>query len=596
MLPDRHASGKQSESSEQSGKEARAPVHARDEEAECLDWSYEAEGVDADVCSLVAVRNEEQEGDGAEADAEYESDGDSDELDEEKEEVEHAAANISLVGSSMLPERHVSGKQSKSSEQSGKDSRAPVHASDEEAECMREQVGRVEVEGEEGVEADGCSLMAGDGAETDAECESDRDSDESLDIAEEEVEHAAPNISPVESLMLPEKNAEVSVESLVESGSERDGEGHKQGVSTRKEKSAKAHTKGGRKPGKRRYVWCPIDGCLSGPVQKLTQHLYQVHKLPPNKVAKLNTPENRRYAPPEAVKNRTPCPPRRQRTLEALLQRHPRPAISITASSSSTLSSKGAPARSPRPTSKGKERKGTEVRTKGKAPHTPAPAPTSTSGNVSTRRMGFHKSDPFLEDFGSYLKSRTGGKRSDEATRQLCKNVSKYLFFLDSESVRPQLLLKKKPLVEYLKVVEEGYGVGCSGLLQKLDAVTAALKFMKFSFIDEDEEEESEAKIDRMLEFISHQRKSYKVGKVRSERVRLEELAANPPDLSGIVDFITDPSLTAQFISTVDQILGNPSQATRTQYRFCLAILAGRILYRWVCIMNYLASIVHGSV
>ena len=34
-----------------------------------------------------------------------------------------------------------------------------------------------------------------------------------------------------------------------------------------------------RKPGKRRHYWCPIQGCPSGPVMKMTQHLANVHKL-----------------------------------------------------------------------------------------------------------------------------------------------------------------------------------------------------------------------------------------------------------------------------------------------------------------------------
>ena len=62
-----------------------------------------------------------------------------------------------------------------------------------------------------------------------------------------------------------------------------------------------ARTKSRRKVGKRRYVWCPIHGCMSGPVKMITQHLKQVHKLPPHKVARLNTLENRRYATTKAI-------------------------------------------------------------------------------------------------------------------------------------------------------------------------------------------------------------------------------------------------------------------------------------------------------
>ena len=58
-----------------------------------------------------------------------------------------------------------------------------MHARDEEAECVHEQVGSYEAEGEEGVEADVCSMESlvavrneeqeGNGAEADMEYESD---------------------------------------------------------------------------------------------------------------------------------------------------------------------------------------------------------------------------------------------------------------------------------------------------------------------------------------------------------------------------------------------------------------------------------------
>ena len=59
-----------------------------------------------------------------------------------------------------------------------------------------------------------------------------------------------------------------------------------------------------RKPGTRQYIWCPIQGCLSGSVQKLMQHLRQVHKLAPHKIARFDNPENSQYATPEAVQKK----------------------------------------------------------------------------------------------------------------------------------------------------------------------------------------------------------------------------------------------------------------------------------------------------
>ena len=38
----------------------------------------------------------------------------------------------------------------------------------------------------------------------------------------------------------------------------------------------------------------------------------------------------------------------------------------------------------------------------------------------------------------------------------------------------------------------------------------------------------------QMMKFINHHKKSYKVRKTHSERIRLEELAANPPNLRSL--------------------------------------------------------------
>ena len=57
---------------------------------------------------------------------------------------------------------------------------------------------------------------------------------------------------------------------------------------------------------KRRYVWCPVKGCQSGPVQKITQHLRKVHQVSAQEMKRLT--KNKRYAPPEAVKFRIPNP------------------------------------------------------------------------------------------------------------------------------------------------------------------------------------------------------------------------------------------------------------------------------------------------
>ena len=117
-----------------------------------------------------------------------------------------------------------------------------------------------------------------------------------------------------------------------------------------------ARSKRGRKPGQRHYLWCPIKECMSGPIKKVTQHLYRVHKLPPSTVAELNTPESRRdmYAPLDAVENKTPCLAQKQGTLESNLN-------VPTMASSSPSTSQGPTS----PHTKGKMREGSRGKGKG---------------------------------------------------------------------------------------------------------------------------------------------------------------------------------------------------------------------------------------
>jgi hypothetical protein len=231
------------------------------------------------------------------------------------------------------------------------------------------------------------------------------------------------------------------------------------------------------------------------------------------------------------------------------------------------------------PHTKGKVREGSRGKGKGKAP--PEFDTLSLRHRVSsTRHVMYHHSDPFLSNFSAYLRSRPGGKRSEKVIRSLSKDVAKYLYFLDKERVRPELLLMKRPLIDYLKVLEEEYGIRYGGVLHKMDAITTALRFMSFSTLDEEGEEERDLKIERMVRFINSQRKRYKEEKTRSERKRLEELAANPPNLNGVADFLTDTSLTATYFKTSKKIMDTPLEMTRAKYFRCLAIVAGRILYR----------------
>ena len=137
----------------------------------------------------------------------------------------------------------------------------------------------------------------------------------------------------------------------------------------------------------------------------------------------------------------------------------------------------------------------------------------------------------------------------------------------------PRRLVDLTPIQPFFAHVEEG-GIGCSGILQCLDAHSLALKYLNFT----DDEESLPGKVQRALDFLRTFRRSYRAQKVANERERIEARAYNPPDLSGVDHFLTDESIREEFLTTTEDILVSPEPSKR-QYNTCLAIVAGRMLY-----------------
>lgn len=315
---------------------------------------------------------------------------------------------------------------------------------------------------------------------------------------------------------------------------------------------------GARKPAKRRYVYCPIEGCPSGPVQKVTQHLQNVHKLSKANVRRLTV--TKRYAPPEAIKNRTPNPhpSRKQLTLKQTIFSKTRASSEVVVVS---------------PVKKKKETKKKPTANSGKE------CVPSTSGIGTTRHMKFHKDHPFIDDFASHLRSTAGGARSDDAVKQTVKITGKYLWFLNNSAVCPRLLLRQKSLLDYVKKVEE-LGVGNSGVLQQLDAITLAVKFLRIHGLEDEDDEEIDHKVPGVLAAINDIRKSYKARKMSCERERLEDLAANLPDIDDATKFLQHKEVTALFYQKARKLMNDPDSVKRGDYYDCLSVVAGRLLYR----------------
>ena len=240
-------------------------------------------------------------------------------------------------------------------------------------------------------------------------------------------------------------------------------DGVKNGVVDDEEEVQILSTVKSKKP-KRNYFWCPVTDCTSGPVQKITQHLQKKHRMAPAKSAALA--KKKRRAPREAIRLNEPNPHTRSSGMKSL-------ALTFSESASTPAPAHQAitPHRMPSP-SPGSSRTTTPTI----APSHPVPPCTPSTSGLSGK---FHDGD-FIKSLYSHLRTRAGGFRGNKPSKQICRYVGKYLYFLNPSKVEENALLDPTPVEGYLAEVE-GSGVGCSGVLHRLLSHKAAVNFMRLT-------------------------------------------------------------------------------------------------------------------
>ena len=351
-------------------------------------------------------------------------------------------------------------------------------------------------------------------------------------------------------------------------------------------------------------------GCASGPVQKVEQHFERCHGLPVKSAANYRLRKHKRAPTREAIEFKLPNPYARhtigsghsielheaagpsRRPQQVRLDSMVRPKATAEVGSKGEKGSGGFKGDG----RKGKGRAGNAGSggTKGKGM---VPGSGGRKGKEGAgRRTAFVRDDTpseseedmgeggvgpgsehdscdgeaFLRAFKLFLLSPLGGSRNRKTASQIEANTRKYLTHVDMD---PRRLVEVTPIQPFVTEVQEG-GVGCSGVLQRLDAHSLALKYYNFT----NDEESLPGKVQRTLDFLRTLRRSYKAQKVAKERESIESKAYNPPDLSGLDNFLTDESIREEFVKTAEDILVNPDPSKK-QYNTCLAIVAGRVLY-----------------
>ena len=313
----------------------------------------------------------------------------------------------------------------------------------------------------------------------------------------------------------------------------------------RESKEPEIGKKKDKKQPKRRSWWCPIVGCASGPVQKVEQHFESCHGLPVKCQANYRLRKYKLAPTREAIQFRLSNPHARhtiqsgrsiERHEEAGPSRRPQQVRLDTlvraeaeggsrgekgsgglkgdgrkgkgragsagsggrkgkgragSAESGGRKGKGRAGSAESDGRKGKGRAGSAEsggrKGKGRAESARAftrdETPRESEEDMGEGGVGLGSAhDPsdgeaFLQRFKLFLLSPLGGSRNGRTTSQIEANVRKYLTELDMD---PRRLVDLTPIQPFFAHVEEG-GVGCSGILQRLDAHSLALKYLNFT-------------------------------------------------------------------------------------------------------------------
>ena len=210
----------------------------------------------------------------------------------------------------------------------------------------------------------------------------------------------------------------------------------------------------------------------------------------------------------------------------------------------------------------------------------PGAADTGLTCSSSGRTDGagrFSLDEPFLAAFSEYLGSRSGGKKSKVQIQEICTDVSKYLWHVDSSKCDPLSLLSRADVRSYVSSLEAG-GIGPSGLLTKLRRISMAIQCFQLRCEDLPNEREVFESGTLVQNMISNICTSLSREKSHLQSSKLERFAQKLPDLSEIAKFITCPSVDAFYNETVKE--SSQGLVSREKLYQSMIIVAGRIMLR----------------
>ena len=301
----------------------------------------------------------------------------------------------------------------------------------------------------------------------------------------------------------------------------------------------------------RKYKFCPFQKCIKA-VQKLSQHILDVHPHV-SKVKREQMCKSAEVAANKWARKPIPQPPS-QRSIKSYLPSQvvarlstdddkflPGDTADIPLAGPSTAET---PTTETQPSTSATESIPLAVPRTKETPTTKTPPSTSAT---ETQKSSFPLSHPFLVGLKQYLLSRHGKERSDREALQICVEVSKFLYFFNSESLEEQALLDPLTLDRYLQNIEGGVQAATQN--SKLNRIKQAVIFLSLS-LDSD----ALPRVERALCLIRNWASVLGKAARQANRERLEELSEQPVSFGDIDELVRCQALHQKLHESVDLV------------------------------------------
>ena len=159
----------------------------------------------------------------------------------------------------------------------------------------------------------------------------------------------------------------------------------------------------------------------------------------------------------------------------------------------------------------------------------------------------FPSEEPFLVKLREHLTSRHGRSRSENESKQVSVETSRYLYFAQPEKLQETLLLDITILDRYFRALEKS-GVVSSTLVAKLSRLNVAIEFVSLS-LDPDKL----AYVEKVKSVLKNWRSVLGREVRQANQERLEDMSENPVGFEDSQAFLSCPELRSLTLDIIAQ-------------------------------------------